>query len=1193
MTARLSVRFATALCAGILTISIAGCGLNTSSTSAHPSAVKTQGLTGYAHGGEQAITGATVKLYKTQSLTSGNYTTTGGVYTPASGFISQPLAIGYTSDGSGTNANGLSGSTNAGNTLPAGGFDLSAAGIGGVNPGTLCSAPDYMYATVSGGNAGGGTNNNILLMALVGPCTGSATTYQTDIDEVTTVAAAYALSGFTSVATGNAVSVVSSSTNYATATPSAATVATATATVAGGAVTGFTITNPGSGYTSAPTVAFYGGTGSGATAAATISGGTVTNIAVGVGGTGYTVAPTVVLFSGMGGLQHAITNAWSLANFSLTSVTTPNGATPPGQANSTLPTQNTAACVANNSGTGTNGACTGTAAQTAVIPAYVPQAEINTLANVLQYCVNSTGATNATSVGSTSAAFSTPTTVTSTTGSTSTLGALSGSNTLQGTVNIIMNGTTASVSEPFGTTLATLNNDINNNATLSGEGITSSVNGSGVLTLSGPAQATNVALNFGTPSTPSATAGSSATITGFLFANGTVSISVAGSSAITGSISGTTTLATFVSAFNALTQFSTAGLVASANSAGTTLIVTGPAGIANSLSFSGTSLTGSPINQISITGGYSQDTDDGTPCGKLFAVTTPPSGPNAGVVPSNTLQAMLNLAKYPAMNAGAVTGIFSLIPPQSAFGPYLSIAPLDWTMSITYRPLYAGGYPIGTTTPVTVANTYAYYAAIDSYDTLYAVVENTTSSNATTQSLYSIGYNPSNTVGYNNQVGGFLNYATGADACGSTIPASGSENKAPFYCTIANAAYLATSPILAVDSLGNVWMSYSGAQALQIQASSGLVLQGYPSFNGTFKGLAVDKNNNVWEGGASSTAAEAQMEELPYCPTGPCTLTYSNNITTSSAGTTGVAVAGQPYGPITGASGHYSGYSFGYPLTSSNANTISYGIAVDAFQNIWFTGYSQTGSSVYVLPNLTTNGGTPTYQVSGATGTTLGTVGKCTASSRTTVGCNTENVSVFLSYLNTADAQEPYGIALDAGGNVWMTPYYNTSLALALEEVPVTTNTNGTLATVGGSYGTTTTTRTSGTTSNTFTNYPFGGSMRFVEVDGGGNLWSADYSGHGVEEFNIATSTFLSETTASGFQACQVNTTTNACGTNAQTGTGANLGTRSVVIDSTGSVWTPTAYSNPSTTPGATIVQMIGTAAPTAWLGATTPGVMP
>lgn len=66
-------------------------------------------------------------------------------------------------------------------------------------------------------------------------------------------------------------------TGYATA-PSVAfsggggTGAAGTATVADGVVTGITITNPGTGYTTAPTIAFSGGGGTGATATATIAG---------------------------------------------------------------------------------------------------------------------------------------------------------------------------------------------------------------------------------------------------------------------------------------------------------------------------------------------------------------------------------------------------------------------------------------------------------------------------------------------------------------------------------------------------------------------------------------------------------------------------------------------------------------------------------------------------------------------------------------------------------------------------------------------------------------------------------------------------------------------------------------------------------------------------------------------------------
>ncbi len=68
--------------------------------------------------------------------------------------------------------------------------------------------------------------------------------------------------------------------------------ATATATVASGAVTGFTITNGGTGYTSAPNVTIEGN-GTGATATATVSGGKITSITIVNGGTGYTSAPTV------------------------------------------------------------------------------------------------------------------------------------------------------------------------------------------------------------------------------------------------------------------------------------------------------------------------------------------------------------------------------------------------------------------------------------------------------------------------------------------------------------------------------------------------------------------------------------------------------------------------------------------------------------------------------------------------------------------------------------------------------------------------------------------------------------------------------------------------------------------------------------------------------------------------------------
>ena len=72
--------------------------------------------------------------------------------------------------------------------------------------------------------------------------------------------------------------------------------ATATASISvGGVVTGFNVTASGSGYPSAPAVALIGGGGAGASAVAVITGGKVTSINVVSGGSGYTSAPTVVI----------------------------------------------------------------------------------------------------------------------------------------------------------------------------------------------------------------------------------------------------------------------------------------------------------------------------------------------------------------------------------------------------------------------------------------------------------------------------------------------------------------------------------------------------------------------------------------------------------------------------------------------------------------------------------------------------------------------------------------------------------------------------------------------------------------------------------------------------------------------------------------------------------------------------------
>jgi hypothetical protein len=178
------VRPMLAVSAGSAALLLAGCAIEPMTQTASPASV----ISGNVHGGQEPIGGATVSFYETAATG----VATNGVYVPAT-----PLtALGSTTTSAG-------GSFNFTKTL------------------TCSSASDYVYAVASGGTAAtnSAVNPNILLMAAVGPCTSFGASTSVNINELTTIAAAYALSGFTSLS-GSAVSVTGSATNYVTATQS-------------------------------------------------------------------------------------------------------------------------------------------------------------------------------------------------------------------------------------------------------------------------------------------------------------------------------------------------------------------------------------------------------------------------------------------------------------------------------------------------------------------------------------------------------------------------------------------------------------------------------------------------------------------------------------------------------------------------------------------------------------------------------------------------------------------------------------------------------------------------------------------------------------------------------------------------------------------------------------------------------------
>ena len=148
---------ATALAAAGAASLLTGCGMTSAGKSAAtPIVTAAHHTTGNVHGGQQPVAGAVIQLYAVG---------TGGLRSVATPLIAQTI----TSDANGN-------------------FDITYD--------YNCPAGSYVYLTATGGNPGGGTNSALSLVAALGYCTNlNAATY-ISLNEVTTVAAGYALAPF-------------------------------------------------------------------------------------------------------------------------------------------------------------------------------------------------------------------------------------------------------------------------------------------------------------------------------------------------------------------------------------------------------------------------------------------------------------------------------------------------------------------------------------------------------------------------------------------------------------------------------------------------------------------------------------------------------------------------------------------------------------------------------------------------------------------------------------------------------------------------------------------------------------------------------------------------------------------------------------------------------------------------------------
>jgi len=244
-----------------------------------------------------------------------------------------------------------------------------------------------------------------------------------------------------------------------------------------------------------------------------------------------------------------------------------------------------------------------------------------------------------------------------------------------------------------------------------------------------------------------------------------------------------------------------------------------------------------------------------TACTSLFADTTPPAALVSGTAtaPTNTLQALLDLAQYPQpAQASAIFGLGSSI---GYYSPALASAPTDWTLAINY-PGYNSTHssftaPWTVTTDISdnvymadyVSGTQINIYGWSSDGTPLWAAATVNGANAVTCSSYAyrcgLATDAVNGFLYLADEGYLYQLQTSSGAVPQSIHVTGSNAFSE-----------------ALDKNGNVFVTSSGTPSLMELAVGGSTLDDTTVNSATLalslRDILIDGSGNIWAGGGTS-----------------------------------------------------------------------------------------------------------------------------------------------------------------------------------------------------------------------------------------------------------------------------------------------------------------------------------------------------
>jgi len=391
------------------------------------------------------------------------------------------------------------------------------------------------------------------------------------------------------------------------------------------------------------------------------------------------------------------------------------------------------------------------------------------------------------------------------------------------------------------------------------------------------------------------------------------------------------------------------------------------------------------------TSGSTSTTEKKTPCGQLFNWTQN----GATVRPSDTFQAAIMMALHPNTQ---VTNLYNLITAQAPFLPYLSSPPNDWTIGISYTTSALGlAVDAGTTSTLDIDSTGRVWFPSNASGQAGAAYFDPASR------TFSGPFN-STSLGHPQQVAIDANgYAWYNDSTSATV--AGYLTTAPMTTqTVSLPGTLSSSVTVGADDRINVGINNSSTYELgNISADrTGYSIISGVSFPFPVASLADDIVNGV--GVSTSNPTTTQLRDY-YVLSNPPTTTVTQFANANANGAQ-ILYTGNDEIAIRSYAGNAAD---GVCIMSRSACSNFQGAPHEAAQGLAIDG----GKELWVAESG--NGGVLQIPVNNPAGVDGGVYLNSSGAN------NVPNNEFLHGASNGSTATAPFGIGIDASGNVWVT----------------------------------------------------------------------------------------------------------------------------------------------------------------------------